>query len=502
AAVSDDALTSAVSALRKALGDSARQPEFVRTLPRVGYTLVTPVRREAGDYLDRSQRSWRSRVQFAVGLLTLALVGGVAAWHRAPEAVDWQPPQSSRARIAVLPFVDRSSAPGESYLADALSEALTTRLARGGDFHVLSWRTARLYRDTDLPLATLAEELDLHAVLEGSLQTDGPDFRLQARLVDVRGDDHLLAETYERPLAELQAMEEDLIRKAEAALRHRAGLPGHRTPLPSPASPKVAPSAYREYLQGRYFRHREAEADLAQAVLHFRRAVAIDPSFAAAHAALAETYFLQTEAKGLSRAAGLELGSAAAREAVRLDPELGAAHAVDAIVKFCLAWDFVGAERSFQAFLDRPPQDPVFIEWYIRYLNVTQRFDEALTQWRRIAEIDPASYSDLGPVRTLILARRYTEAQDHLDEIRQLEPDNPMLQPTHALLAELAGDEDEAALTILDGFDQAGWPAEKIAAAHTAYRDQGLQGVFSLLEEATEPAFEKAALRARMGDRE
>ncbi len=74
-------------------------------------------------------------------------------------------------------------------------------------------------------------------------------------------------------------------------------------------------------------------------------------------------------------------------EALRLDPESGAAPAADAIVKFCLGWDFAAAERSFQAFLDRDPQDPVSLEWYTRFLSVTGRFDEAMEQWRRIAEL-------------------------------------------------------------------------------------------------------------------
>lgn len=501
AAVSDDALTGAVSALRKALGDSSRHPEYVRTLPRVGYALITPVRRETGDYLTRNRLPRRSRLLAAAGALTLALVGGVAAWHRSPGGVEWEPLRTPRARIAVLPFADRSSEPSEAYLADALSEALITRLARAGDFHVLSWRTARQYRSTDLPLSTLAEELGLHAVLEGSVRTDGSRLRLYARVIDVRGDDHLWAETYDRPLSDLLAVEEDLVHGAADAIRDRVGLPpvaGRRTM----ARQAMSPDAYRGFLKGRYFRHREEEVDLERAVGHFQRAIELEPTFAAAHAALAETYFLQTEGKGLSRPAGFELGSAAAAEALRLDPELGAAHAADAIVKFCLGWDFAAAERSFQAFLERDPQDPVSLEWYVRFLTVTGRFDEALEQWQRIAELDPGSYSDLGPIHTLVLARRYDEALARLAEADELDPGSAEVQTLYALLYDLLGREDEAVTTYLQLLAQTGWPAERTAEAEEAIREGGALAVFRLFEQSTEATVDKAAFRARMGNRE
>ncbi len=501
AIVSDDAVTGAISALRKALGDSPRNPEYIRTLPRVGYTLVTPVRRATGDYLRRRDRfRARPRILAAAVALALAVVGGVAAWNRTPEAVEWQPLQAPRARIAVLAFADVSSEPNEAYLADALSEALITRLAKAGDFHVLSWRTARQYRSAEIPLAALVEELDLHAVLEGSVRTDGSRLQVYARLVDVRGDDHLWAATYDRPLSDLLAVEEDLVHRAADAMRDRLGLPLDLAGRETGARPAVSPAAYQEFLKGRYFRHREDELDLERAVQHFQRAIELEPTFAGAHAALAETYFLQTEGDGLSRPDGFELGSAAAAEALRLDPELGAAHAADAIVKFCLGWDFAAAERSFQTFLDHDPQDPVSLEWYVRFLSVTGRFDEALEQWRRIAELDPASYSDLGPVQTLILARRYDQALLRLAEADELDPDSAKVRRLYGLLYDLLGREDEAVATYLELFSQAGWPDEKIVELETAYRENGARAVFGLLEQAARTSVDRAAFRLRVGD--
>lgn len=323
--------------------------------------------------------------------------------------------------VAVLPFENLSADEGNRYFSDGMTEEVIARLARVPDLKVISRTSAMRYRDTELGPGEIGRELGVAALLEGSVQREANRVRISARLVDTRTTRTLWAETYDRALDDIFAIQSDLADRIAASLG--LALAGVYPGAVAAAEPPTADlEAYELYLRGRFFWNQRSAAGLARAIELFQDAVARDDNFQMAHAGLADAWVVMpyhTDAPALE---SLDRALAAADRALSLDPDMGEAHAARA---FALTgrWEWDAAEAEFGRALALSPGYATGHQWHAVLLVALGRTEEALAAIRRAFALDPLSRVisyELGLILFVDGARE--EALDRFDQTLELDP--------------------------------------------------------------------------------
>ena len=408
----DRGLNKVVNHLRDALGDSAEQPRFIETLPRKGYRFIATVTVDtaAAEIAPAPPASSRQRlpVMLAIGLV-VALAG--LAWV-------WTANRSSAARIsalAVQPLDNLSGDPEQQYFADGLTDALITDLAKIGGVRLTSRTTVMPYRGTKKSIKEIGRELNVDAIVEGTVTHAGSRVRVTAQLIQVSTDMHLWADAYERDVSEIL----DLQRSLATDIARRINI--FLTPLDR--GRVVQPEAYGLYLRGRYAFNQYTSQGWQDAIRHYSAALAIDPGFAPAYAGLAETYVVAGAYSAIPADEALTRGKAAAASALKLDDRLASAHYALATAYAWYDWDWSGAEREFRRGLELNPQYALGRNWHGGYLSLLGRHDEAVAEQVRARELDPLSLIvNTNLTRALYWARRYDEAILQARETLKLDP--------------------------------------------------------------------------------
>ncbi len=332
--------------------------------------------------------------------------------------------------LAVLPLDDLSGDSKQGYFADGMTDALITRLAQISSLRVISRTSVMRYRGGDKSLPRIARELHVDAVVEGTVLRSGNRVRISAELVDAAADRHLWANTYEREVGDVFALQRDLAAaiadqvNVRLTSREREGLA---------RADRVNPKAYDEYLKGRQEWATRTVAGLEAARRHFLNAADIDPRFALAYAGLADVYVLQDSYSGSRAEEALPLAEDAARKALAIDGQLAEAYPALGMVKLYARWDWAGAEADFKHAIELRPSYATAHHWYSILLRDQGRFDEAIAEARRALELDPLSLimnANLGDA--YFFARRYPEAIRQHRIGRDLDPS---FAPTHLYLA-------------------------------------------------------------------
>jgi TolB-like protein/DNA-binding winged helix-turn-helix (wHTH) protein/Tfp pilus assembly protein PilF len=417
----ENGLNAAINRLREALGDSADNPRYVETRPRHGYRFVAPVEELPSESALRpeSTPSRRRRAVVAIVLAAVLLMGtGVLAWRL-------RVPGGTVRAIVVLPLANLSGNPAEDYFVDGITEELTTQLAKIGTLRVISRTSAAHYRGSDKPLPTIARELGVDAVLEGSVVRTGGRVRVTAQLIDAARDAHLWAETFERDASDVLRLQEDLARSIVAEIAV------HLTPEEQRRFRRarhVDPAAHEAYLKGRYFWNKRTAEGFKAAVEAFQLSLARDPTFAPAFAGLADTYGLMASSSYdvLPASEAMPKAKAAAERALALDDSLAEAHASLAWVAFTYEWDFVRAEAGFRGALELNPGYATAHQWYTDYLCAMGRLEEATSEIGRARQLDPLSLIISNEAAwPLYYGRRYEEAVTRYRETLALDPEFP-----------------------------------------------------------------------------
>ncbi len=310
--------------------------------------------------------------------------------------------------VVVLPLEARSDGAGDGMFADAMTDALITALAKAKTLRVISSTSSMRLRGSAEPLATIAAQLGVSHALEGSLVRAGDRVRIRARLVEASGDATTWAESYDRSCADVLALQDEVA----AAIAHAI----HAELAPAPEAKQVVPAAYDAYAEGRAALATRTPGALRLALAHFRDAVALDPSFAAGHAGLADAYALLASYEILPPALALPKALAAAERAVALDEGLAEAHAAVAFATLHHQRDFERAEWSYRFAIDLAPGSADARQWYAELLAARGRHDEALRSSQAAQSIDPLSpLRDAGRALVLYLGRRPEEAVEVAD---------------------------------------------------------------------------------------
>jgi TolB-like protein/DNA-binding winged helix-turn-helix (wHTH) protein/Flp pilus assembly protein TadD len=418
----DQAVNIAIGKLRSALGDSAENPRYVETLPKRGYRFIAEVSvgdfdgrtsgleteppgsapptfsssplipvapdfplRAAGEVASPNRRRWTAQqialaAALSLGLSIVAVFLGLSWVHR---------PSGIRS-LAVLPLDNFSGDASQDYFADGMTDELITDLAQIRALRVVSRTSVMMYKGTRKPLSQIARELNVDAVVEGSVFRSGDQVRITAQLIQVPADKHLWAQSYEGSVRDTLTVQNQVARtiaeeiQIEVTPREQAALKSAKI---------INPKAYEAYLKGRYSWNQRTAEGLKKAVEYFNEAIAMDPNYAAAYSGLADTYALlgDWQYTVMPATEAMPRALSAARKALQLDDSLGEAHAS---LAFCLEgfdWDFAGADKEFLRAVELSPGYATAHHWYAWHLSLIGRNKEAIAEMDKAVNLDPVS---------------------------------------------------------------------------------------------------------------
>ena len=429
----------AIKKVRDALGDSAENPTFIQTVAKKGYRFLIPVEISspdlsvpgslAPDILTNSpalppatpgpkhplRRPWLFAAMVAGALSALGL------WRFEFRAQG--PFSAARMKIsslAVLPLQDLSPDHSQEYLSDGLTDELITDLAKVPGLRIISRTTTMQYKGTHKAVPQIARELNVDALVEGTMLRSGNRLRIRVQLIQASTDHHLWAEAYERDVNDILALESEVASSIAGQIKIEV------TPqqqAKASAARAVNFDAYSAYLKGRYeWNKRTAEA-LKKSIQYFQEAIEKEPGYAEGHEGLAEAYSVLSDYDVLAPGESYPRARAEATKALEIDPSLSEAHATLATVKEEYEWDWPGAGREFQLAVELGPGSATAHQWYGEYLLRVGRIDEGLAQMRQALQLDPGSplmNAELGG--DLYWARQYDQAIQQLSKAIEMEP--------------------------------------------------------------------------------
>ena len=439
----DHGLNKAINKIRTALGDSAENPRFVETVARRGYRFIADVRVVDGSPLDRPEPviedspatdkqdpvesrgnpAARRRAPWPLAGKTSAIALGLVL----VTLVGWMLRSRSRASLeirslAVLPLESLSSDPSQEYFADGMTDELITDLSQISALSVVSRTSVMPYKRARKPLPQVARELNVDAVVEGTVLRSGDRVRITAQLIQVSADKHIWSQSYEGDLRDTLALQNKVARAIADQIRISL-TPQEQAALKNVKA--VNPEAYVSNLKGRYFWNKRTADGLKTAVAYFDQAIENDPTYARAYAGLADSYALMGDWQYgvLTPKEALPRAEAAAIKALELDSTLGEAHTSLAFTLDGFDWDWGSAEREFKRALELNPGYATAHHWYAWHLALVGRNAEAIAEMKRAQNLDPLSLiisADLAEL--LVIAHSYDESIEQSRKTIEMDP--------------------------------------------------------------------------------
>jgi len=441
-----------ISMLRQALGESGGGTKFIETVPKRGYRFVAEVR-EVNDnrqaelltqavarpthehqpprenheqslplpppmqaQAKRFNKHWIALV--GVPLLVLAAIGFVVLTRQRSRSAT--PAVRS---IVVLPFQNLSGDASQDYLVDGVTDALIGDLAQIGALRVISRTSAMHYKGTNKSLPEIAKELNVDAVVEGTVQRSGERVHVRAQLIHAASDSHLWAADYDRDSRDILDLQSEVARAIASEVSIKITPAEQRLLVPKRT---IARAAIDNYLQGRYFWNRRTEEDMRKAIGYFEAAISADANYAQAYAGLADSYNqLGTVMIGvMPPSEARRTGEIAARKGLEIDNEVAEAHAALAYENF-FNWNWASAEEEFKRSIQLNPNYASAHSHFALYLVARERIDEAVAETNRAQELDPLSLSISASRGFLLMnARRYEEAIEQERRVIAIDPNH------------------------------------------------------------------------------
>jgi TolB-like protein/tetratricopeptide (TPR) repeat protein len=389
-------------------------------------------------------RPWGRRAAGIAGIAGIAGVVGLLGFALRPapgrRALPSAPAARARPAIAVLPFVNRSRDAAQDYVADGLTEALTTDLSEIGGLKVVSRASTEPYRATAKPLPEIAAELGVDDLLSGSVLREGDHLRISARLVEARSGRTLWEKGYDRTMSDIPALQcevsQEIARETQVQLTSRDQARLARAHA-------VRPEVYDDYLRGRYQWNRRNLDGMGRAISYFAQAIAKDPNYAPAYAGLADSYNIAAILRGTRQT--IPQARAAAQKALELDETLPEAHASLGVIHLLYDWDWGKAETELRRALELNPNYATAHQWYWVELAALGRLPEAQREIELARELDPLSLVIEGAYAEQLFALGRRTAWE--TEVRKIQKKEPSYLPLLLDLAQVAAAEgrpDEA----------------------------------------------------------
>jgi TolB-like protein/Flp pilus assembly protein TadD len=434
----DHGLNKAINKLREALGDSAESPRYVETVARRGYRFlaevkvadavpartpdlatqppptaealgaVTPARPDLAGVLAGSRRALPPIAWKISAVLLVVCMASLVTWKLARNR-----PSPVIRSLAVLPFESLSSDPSQDYFADGMTDELISDLGQISALRVISRTSVMAYKRARKPLPQIARELNVDAVVEGTVLRSGDQVRITAQLIEASVDKHLWSQSYEGELRDTLALQNKVAQAIADQIRISLN-PQEQAALKNVKV--VNPEAYVSYLKGRYFWNKRTAESLKVALAYFNQAIEEDPKYSQAYSGLADTYALlgDWQYAVMTPKEAFPKAKAAALKALELNGALSEAHNS---LAFCLDgfdWDLDPAGKEFQRAIELNPGYATAHHWYAWHLALLHRYDEAIAEMRKAENLDPLSL-----VINADLAELLALAHSYDDSIRQ-----------------------------------------------------------------------------------
>ncbi len=321
--------------------------------------------------------------------------------------------------VAVLPLENLSRDPEQEYFADGMTEQLITDLSKIGSLRVISRTSVMQYKKARKPLPEIAAELKVDAVIEGSVMRSGDRVRITAQLIQANSDKHLWAESYERDLRDVLALQGEVARKIAAEIRITL-TPQEETLLAGRR--RVDPEVFQLYLKGKYFSNQNKLDAVRKGIEYYELAIRKDANYAPAHAGLSLAYSSLSSIYSAPHEV-MPKARASARKALELDESLSEAHTSLATVSFFYDWDWSTAEKEIKRAIELNPSSETAHLLYGEYFGALQSNDQAIAELRRAHELDPLSLLIYGNLlATLVNARQYDQTIEECKRLIEKEP--------------------------------------------------------------------------------
>jgi serine/threonine-protein kinase len=412
--------------------------------------------------------------------------------------------------VAVLPFENLSADPDAEYLSDGITESLINSLSQLQNLsRVISHSSVSRYKGQEIDLKAIGRELDVHAVLQGKVVRRGEMFFISVELVDIHDNSHIWGEQYNRRMADIFAVQEEIAKAITSNLRLKLSGEDERR-LTKRYTENT--EAYRAYLKGRYYWNKRTEEGFKKAIESFEEAIAEDPNYALAYAGLADTYALLTRYSFLPAKEGYPKAQAAAKKALGIDDQLAEAHTSLAFTKRYYDWAWNDAEREYQLAIQISPGYATAHHWYALYLvAATGRLEEAIAEIERAQELDPLSLIiNTNLAWTNYFARRYPEAIDQFQKTLEMDQSFSLAHLRLGLTYEQEKMFEEAIKEFQEAVNLSGANPEYIAALGHANAVAGRRGeAFKIVDELTKlseqrnvQAYDIAVIYSGLGDSE
>ncbi|MGB2664290.1 MAG: tetratricopeptide repeat protein [Candidatus Acidiferrum sp.] len=524
----DHGLNKAINKIRDALSDSPESPRFVETVARRGYRFLAGVKvidavversepatqpqhtPELDGLLDsahkpaelkRGSSAWKISVALLLILITSLTVWKVHPWNR---------PSPVIRSLAVLPLESLSSDASQDYFADGMTDELISDLGQISALRVISRTSAMTYKHARKPLPQIARELNVDAIVEGTVLRSGDQVRITAQLIEASTDKHLWSQSYEGELRDTLALQNKVASAIADQIRINLN-PQEQATLKN--AKVVNPEAYESYLKGRYFWNKRTADGLKVALAYFNQAVDEDPKYAQAYSGLADTYALlgDWQYAVLTPKEALPKAKAVAIQALELDNALGEAHNSLAFVLDGFDWDLDAGGKEFRRAIDLNPSYATAHHWFAWHLSLLGRYDEAVAEMSKAESLDPLSLiinADLAEL--LVLAHSYDESIQQSRKTIEMDPNFAM---AHNQLGQAYLEKrmyGEAVTELQKGVQLSGGSPTCIANLARAYAASGKRNeaikLLSDLKKRSNPSYsygsEIATIYASLGDKD
>jgi len=488
----DHGVNNSIKRIRDALGDSAESPRYIETLPRLGYRFIGSIDGKldvpSPAPVPPPRYRWRLFTVLAKGaprgygirakVLASAVVAAITLlviismtrvrepWlgHRSPPRIQ---------SLAVLPLVNLSSDVGQDYFTDGITEELTTDLGKISALRVISRTSAMQYKGTKKSLPEVARELNVDAILEGTVARSGSHVRITANLLQASPEKHLWAESYESEVGDALRVQGQL---AQAVAREIQVTLTQKEQHLLAASRPVNPEAQDLYFRGLYVEFEFGTVESSEkAINYFQQAIQKDPDYATAYAGLAEVY--ANWVPGMNRPRDrLPKAKELALKALQLDDTLADAHSVLGQIELYYDWDWSAAEEEFKQTMKFNPNLVRAHHWHSRGLVNRGRTEEAIAEAKLSLALSPSPSEWDYPIWVFLLARRYDLASERTQELLEIAPNYAWGHFELARVYEQQGKLEEAAQESLKADDLFGTDPKKIAQLKEAMARSGAQG--------------------------
>ena len=485
-----------------------RPEDRFQSVRDLGFALAD-VAREFGVSQPSRARAHRSRTMAWVAgaaLTTAALLGLILNRGYLLPRMPAGDAGSRISSLVVLPLANLSNDPEQEYFSDGMTEALIADLAQVGGLRVISRTSAMTYKSAHKQLPQIARELNVDAVVEGSIVRSGDRVRITAQLIDAKTDRHLWANTYERNLRDVLSLQSEVARAVAQEIKitltpqEEARLAGARP---------VNPDAHEAYLRGQYFLGKGTQQTISKAIDYFNQAIEKDAADARPYVGLANAY-TALRSNYLPPHDVMPKAKAAATKALQLDPTLAEAHVSMGGVLMFYEYDWPGAEKELKRAIDLSPNLAIAHDYHATYLAAIGRHDEAREEIRQAQELDPLSLMILGDAGWIYyLGRQYDRTIEVSRKAIDLEPNFWYPYTNLGLGYEKVGRfaEAVAALQKARQLDSNSSIYEMLAGAYAAWgkKDEATRVLAELTERANQHyvcPYEVATIYAGLNDKE